>query len=208
MPAAVGDIWLISFVGAAFNQRIMFTHTMRVTAGTSAEPNVVISQAFVDSFKVGNANHDLVNAYLDCLGTSYVLDRVRCQVIHPFRQVYSEAILNQVATGVGVALETITTTPITLVTNDVGRDQIAVKHVGPTPNGGVAGSAPTASQIIRLDALALELLEPRNFTAEADVIQLDPVIFHRGTGQWDQVVDYRISDRAGTERRRILRVGE
>jgi hypothetical protein len=148
----------------------------------------------------------VMGSYLACLPTDYTLDFCRSQVLSPFRSVYVDAAVATPGTFPALASTGNLQHAITLHTANGGRDQIAVKKIGPAPDGTYAGGAPDpAYKAGPLLALAGVLISQR-ITLGVQ-ITLDPIVKHpNNTGQ--PVVGYRLPDRTGTMRRRTLRVGE
>lgn len=208
MAVAVGDIFLLSYRGDIFSQRIIFTQTFRVTSGSTTGTWVEDSSELAEQFDIGESEADLTEAYLDCIAQNYTMREIRAQFIAPFRRPYGADFVTLSGTSGADASQQIVTAPITLVTNDIGRDQIAVKHIGPIDNAFMSVGAPTLLAQSRLIALAEALLEEREVTLLTGTFTFVPVVYHRATGQNDPLIAYRISDRLGTERRRILRIGE
>lgn len=209
MAITVGDILLVSFRGTIFSQRVILTQTYKVISGDSGSATEYdFSTDAANSFLPGEANDPLTLAYLDCLATDYTLNEIRVQRIYVVRDVYGAVYEALAGTGLGTCVEGISATPITLVSDAAGRSEIAVKHIGPVPTAGMSAGAPTVSQRDKLAVLGDEITADRTFPSPAGPVVCTPCIWHRAIAQSSLVVGYRISDRVGTVRRRILRLGE
>lgn len=205
MAILVNSAVQVSFKGTWQGQRIILTQNYVVSANASANSVVQDLGTIVGYFNLGGAGAFRTN-YLLCLPTNYTLNFIRAQVIAPFRSVYVDVASNVVGTYGGSASTGNLQFPITLYTANGGRNQIAVKKIGPAGDSSYVNGAPENTfKAGALTGFAAELTQQQVTLAPA--ITLDPIVMHPG-GTFTPVIGSRLPDRVGTMRRRTLRVGE
>lgn len=205
MALPVNSIILISYRGTCMAQRILLTMPYKITQSESAQSDTADLALIADKF--GDSVSGVVIAqYLACLPSNYSLNATRAQRIYTARSVYLEVPSTASGTWDDVALTANLQHPVTMTTTTAGRNQIAVRKIGPAPTNAVASGAPTAAYVTALTALANAMTISQSIADP--FIKLEPVIYHKSSGQSNEIFNYRIPDRTGTMRRRTLRVGE
>lgn len=209
MPLGVNNIVLITYRSQYASQRYLLTHTYRVGSTTSTQTPALDSNDIALSFSQTGAL-ELLDQYAACLGNNVQIREVIAQAIHPTRFVRASLALAVDGAGLTPASTGNIAGTITLRTFLAGRDQVAVKHVGPPMDEGVNAGAPSAGLFNALNTLGSGLVSNRivDCTTAGETITLEPVIFHRASGTASGLADWVVSDRIGTMRRRTLRVGE
>lgn len=203
-PLGVGDILQQSWISTWQAQRVLLTNTWIVAnPGTGTDGSDQL-QELADFFASG-ADGTMLNLYLLCLSSEVTCSEARVQKIKPIRTRYFSSSVG--ANGVGGLANTGNVATVgTLVSDLAGRDQVGNKHVGPIPADTYAAGAPTNAQLIAMGNFMNQLKLPH--TTLATSISIAPILFHRATGLYNYVTQYRLSTRVGTLRRRTLRVGE
>jgi hypothetical protein len=206
MGIPVNSIAQLSLRGLWQNQRVIFSHTYKITADASPLSPFARSQEIAGDYAAAPAG--LVFRYLSAMPQNYTLKEVRFQVIYPTRYQYGSEVVSLPGLWSTDAQTGNVASVITIQTGIAGRSQIANKHVGPTPQNAMLNGAPTAAYVTKLDDLAGAILAPVPSPIGGSAITGISGIFHKGLGQFTPGEIYVISDRLGTMRRRTLRVGE
>jgi len=202
----VGSVLLVSFRSLCFAQRVILTHTYRVTEDAGTAPPYVRSQQIAGAIAANPAG--LFFRYVQCMPPDVHIKEIRCQVIHPVRYQYGTVGMDTPGAFASVARTANNAVAVTLQTGVAGRGEIANKHIGPLPNDAFGEGAPTAGYSDKLNDLGNQFVVEISEVIAGSMFKASPVIFHRATGQNSPAVIWVVSDRVGTMRRRTLRVGE
>jgi len=205
MPLEVGDIVLVSWRGLCFGQRIILTHTYRVSVAPDPESTVWQNlDSIIDAVDVGGAA-DITTNYLALLPAAYGLNEIRAQRVYPIRSAYFSKAKAEEGGHAGAATVANDAAAVTLRTDYAGRNQIATKHIGPVPDAASASGLIVTAYKTLLTAFATDLLLTPAFGTTGSLI---PIIYHRATNGHSDVVSYRLGDQSRTQRRRTVGVGE
>lgn len=209
MPnAAQNDIILVTFFGSVFNQLTMLTHTYKIFSIVGVIDVLDVQEAVCAAVKSAGP-HDIETPYSGCLMDGWQCTAIRAQRIYPSRARYSEvpgteggALEGGQASNIAGAIE--------LFTDNAGRSQISVKHIGPMSAEGVTGinGTWTLAALNALSGLRDQLLEP--ITVLAGAVDLLPVIFHRAavSPKFDTLTDGTVKDTIRTQRTRTVGRGK
>ena len=128
------DIYLVTAVGSCFSQRIMLTHTYKLTE-VNDDVSVGLGMAtLLSKIRSGAAGLDgWETLYRDLLPPQYELNYWRCQIIRPVRFVPVEFVRDVPGLHANDTEATNQSAVITFRTEKSGRDQVASKHIGPLP---------------------------------------------------------------------------
>lgn len=208
MPLAVGTIVQVSWRSEYQAQRYLLTHTYRVLSNNSTQDTAQDTASIAQFFSQTGAG-DLTQKYRTCLATDAVIREIVAQPIHPQRLVRRSVNVNYPGTSSGTASTGNVAAVLTLRTQLAGRSQVANKHIGPPATVDIGAGLIGANLQAAMFTLQFEMDDQQSVPADgANVIELVPVIFHKGTGLHDVIVSGVVSTRLGTMRRRTLRVGE
>jgi len=205
MPAvAVGDVFLFTINGLAFNQRIMLTHHYVATAADGVSDQEDFANAFIDLVKEGG-DDDIVTPYTECLAAQYATTSLWMQKIRVGR--YRRQELTQAISGVLTASEVTTlAASLTLQTDASGRNQQAVKKIGPLPStvDYISDGVLTSTMLIALSALGNSLIEP--ITLPFTMGTLTPCIYHGETPfpAPDTITQFTLPTSARSNGRRVV----
>lgn len=177
MPAvAVGDVFLFTINGRAFNQRIMLTHHYVATSVDGVSDEADFASNFLDLVKDGG-DEDIVGVYAGCLAAQYACESIWMQKIRVGR--YRRQELAQSAAG-GLTASEVTTLAgsLNMQTAESGRNQQAVKKIGPLPStvDYISDGVLTNTMILELTALGNALKEP--IALPFAMGTLTPCIYH------------------------------
>lgn len=208
MAVAIGDIFLTTWLGSCFSQRIMLTHTYEISALTGATDEMLVSEDITGRLTTVGADI-METAYRQCLPIQYTLISVSAQKIYPTR--YRSYVRSRNLGGLsGVNANTANVAAcISLHSDLAGRSHIANKHIGPIAtvgdwvDDGALGSDANAALIQLRD----QMLE--NVTA-AGWYTATPCITHRGAvvPKADYVTGGSVKPYARVQRRRTVGLGE
>jgi len=210
----VGDHLLVTIQGSANAQRILFNMWYRVdSAGVplSPPPDAIAWQLTLaaTAFGPGGDNVAVTQAYIDALGSDYVPEQVRVQRINPERSVYMSAPLGVLVPNPLGASEVLgITAPLLMRTAMPGPSGHCTKHIGPVPQAGFDGGAFTDAYKLRLVTLGDAMMEAFTTTDGDYTLALGPGLPNPFDGGMNYWWEYVLPDRQGTQRTRLLRVGE
>lgn len=196
----------VSLRGTCFGQRIIFTHWYRANgagpgASYTADLNLILDRLVpggIDTF---------IPAYLACLPQQYTLTHIRAQAIRPVRSVIVErTIVGGDGTNVNAATTANDAATITFRTDLGGRNQVSVKHIGPTPDAAALNGLVTNAYAALLTSLAQDLDD--SFAPVGWVGGLVPIVPHVLNNGYNDITSWVVGDTARVMRRRTVRVGE
>lgn len=181
MSVAAGDLFRVAAVGQVFMQRVMLTHAYAVLSVDPGQGELAITTKLIDGLRAGGGGDAWETAYMACLPPQYTLSYWHAQKVAPVRYRYHK-VTRDIPGDHGANTEaTNQTGTITLQTLLSGRDQIAVKHIGPIPQDITVqadGLLTTAYKTL-LNTLANGLLA--QITDETINLVMVPVIPHSAT---------------------------
>lgn len=204
MPIAVGSTVQITFRSTWAGQRVMLTQNYNVSANASAGTIIQDLGTINGYFVLVGAGSFLAN-YQACLPNNVMIDTVRSQVLHPSRSIYYDTAIGMTGAHASPASIGNLQHSITLYSEFGGRNQIAVKKIGPAPDGTYLAGAPTAAyKDGPLTVFANELTQTQVTLAPA--ITLVPIVHHPLSPD-DKIIGFRLPDKTGTMRSRSKGVG-
>jgi hypothetical protein len=184
-------------------QRYQLHLTFKATSATSlmsTEDQLVALNALL----ANPALSPLVD-YLAILGNDVEVVRVNSQLVAPTRSAYVSDLIGQMGTDVNGTPTGNVAATLTMHTPNAGRNQIAIKKIGPLPQGTYSDGGIDGAFAIELATLGAALLTQKSVDG-ANLI-LTPCIWHAPTPAADILTNFRVGDRAVTMRRRTLRNG-
>ena len=208
MSVSANDILLATFKGTCNAQRIMLTHTYRVSSIT-APPFDERSVCEDVADRLSAAGADVIEtALLNAMPNNYTLNSINVQKIWPVRFRNFELPLAAAGNIANAALSSNVSTCLSMHSELSGRGQIANKHIGPlaTAVGWYTGGELTVGYKAVLDALGAALLSD---VVSAGWYQMVPTIYHRGdvVPKWNDIVGLIREDTVRTMRRRNVGLG-
>jgi len=204
MGIPVGSELLVSIDGTWSDQQILFTQSYVITQNDSVNTIVSDLNRIGSFFAFGGAG-SLINAYLACMGANYSTEFIRTQVIRQDRSVYVDTPIVLPGTFGGIAQTGNLQFPITLHTDNGGRNQVSVKKIGPAPVGSYQAGEPDPVFLAGpLSVLGTELKSPQQTVGTVTIML--PIVAHPDF-DGDLITGVRLPNRVGTMRRRTLRVG-
>jgi len=201
---ALGDVFLVTINGRLFAQRIMLTHHYLVTSADGVSNEQDFGNAILDLIKSGG-DIDIEGAYCSCLQTGYACDSLWAQKIRVGR--FRRTEVSGSEPGQLTAGE-VTTVAASLImqTAASGRNQQAVKKVGPLPTTAdyVSDGVLTNTMIIALAGLGTAL--KANLELPFSMGVLKPCIYH-GEVPFpapDVITQFAVAETARSNGRRVV----
>lgn len=209
MPLGTNSVFLVSYETTFASQRYLFTQTFRIVNSDSDQTPALDTFDLVQHF-IGTGANDLLTRYRACLASNAIVIGCTVQGIYPIRFVRSSATLNLVGTQSNQANTGNIAGVVTLRTHLAGRSQVANKHVGPAAVDMFEAGAAVAAERTALLNLGNRITENIvvDLSTAGQEISYIGCIYHKASQTNDLVVTAVASDRAGTMRRRTLRVGQ
>jgi len=204
MPAAEGDIYLVTFNGTIHGQRTILTHHYALTTLGLAATDTAVREAILDAVKDGGP-FEIEDKLGACLSSDWSCQSIWCQKVFPTRLRRGEEAGIEVGDLPPVEITQLTAA-VTLVTDKAGRDQQSTKKIGPIPTtvDYVSNGILTPAMVTLLDAVGAAM--SANLSILDDTIIMKPCIFH-GPPPFDPIYDVLTDWRVGREARILGRRG-
>lgn len=210
MAVAVGDIWLITAYGSAFNQTILNTFHYRQRALAPGNTETTIEDIILNNISAGGGGAGLLeNALLPCVPPQYTLHAWWVQKVNPVRVRKREQSRNVAGQFADNARNVNTAISITKQTALSGRRQQGRVQLGPvgilatTQDQGVL----QANMVAPLTAFANVLNDP--LSGDLGITILDPILYHKGqVPNFDVVTTAFFQNTVRVMRRRTVGVGK
>lgn len=207
MALADGDIIQVSWRGHSMAQSILLVRNYVVAAGGGDPGNDVLQDldAIANAVKPAGTS-DMTTAYLACLGTNYFLDAIRTQRVYPTRSaLWEDGFTGTPGTNASDAVVPNDAAVVTNRTIKAGRNQVSNIHIGPIPAAAAVDGFLTPTYKALINTLADKLstiFSPVGFAG-----RLEPVIFHKSNGTFDNLREYVIQPESRVMVRRTVNRG-
>jgi len=201
---AVGDVFLITINGLLFNQRIMLTHHYAVTEADGVSDEQDFGTEILNLIKSGG-DIDIEGAYASCLQTGYTCESLWAQKIRVGRFRRTEIAGTEPGTLTAGEVTTVAAA-LVMQTAASGRNQQAVKKVGPLPTtvDYISNGVLTNTMILALSGLGTALKATLELPFDAGVLK--PCIYH-GEVPFpapDLITQFSVPETARSNGRRVV----